>query len=191
MFFYLMSILLELIGLSLIIPYMKEIQEPQGLEQYQIWGYLQAFSALNTHAEILIFSSFIIFLLFAVKILLNASIQKMIIDFSDDLQGVLQKRLAKAYIRLPYFFHTQKRSSEIINIMPGHISQFSKGIVGSILKLILEIAIICIIGIHLLIMFPITSSIAASLIIALIIAYVFAIKKKSHFFGYIKLIMVT
>lgn len=180
---YLSSSGLELIGLSLIVPFITAIQHPEKLSDIAAFSYIQQFMNFESTKEIIIFLSLSILIVFGVKTSLNVLIQRSIIIFSYDLQVELRKRLAKAYLRAPYIFHTSKRSSEIINIIQGHVSQFSKGVVGSLLRITGEIVIVSVIGIFLLISYPITSLIAASVIISFIIVYTFVIKGKMRFLG--------
>lgn len=180
---YLSSSGLELIGLSLIVPFVTAIQYPEKLSDIAAFSFIQQFMNFESTKEIIIFLSLSILIVFGVKTSLNVLIQRSIIIFSYDLQVELRKRLAKAYLRAPYIFHTSKRSSEIINVIQGHVSQFSKGVVGSLLRITGEIVIVSVIGIFLLISYPITSLIAASVIISFIIVYTFVIKGKMRFLG--------
>ena len=182
-FLYLLSIGLELIGLSLIMPYVTAIQTPEQLENFPIWTRVTGYFSFATHTDAVLFLSFIILIIFGVKIALNAFIQNVIILFSYDLQVSLRKRLAKAYIRAPYLFHTTKRSSEIINIMQGHVSLFSKGVVGSLLRLCGEVATISVIGLYLLISYPIPLLIAISVISSFIVIYLLTLQRRLRRYG--------
>ena len=89
---------------------------------------MTSYFSFATHTDAVLFLSFIILIIFGVKIALNAFIQNVdfIGSFRHDPQVSLRKRLARAYIRAPYLFHTTKRPERnLINIMQGHVNLLS------------------------------------------------------------------
>ena len=114
-FLYLLSIGLELFGLSLIMPYVSAIQTPEQLENYPIWTRVTSYFSFATHTDAVLFLSFIILIIFGVKIALNAFIQNVIIVFSYDLQVSLRKRLARLiFVRPICFIQQSARAKSLI-----------------------------------------------------------------------------
>lgn len=167
---------LELLGLSLIIPFLTAIQSPDKLSDMKYWQVLNDFFLLTNFESRVIVLSLILLGVFTFKIVLNCFIQNLIIKFSYKLQASLRERLAISYMRAPYLFHTRKRTNDIINTMLGHVSQFSKGIVGSLLKVFSEGIVILTISIFLIAKFPITALFSISLIMMFVWFYVYKIK---------------
>ena len=182
-FLYLSSSFLELLGLSLVVPYLSAIQAPEQLEQFSLWVSVENFLNFQNHIDALIFLSLVILIIFGTKIALYVFIQNSIIVFSYDLQVTLRKRLARAYIHAPYTFHTKKRSSEVISVMQNHVNQFSKGVVGSLLRLCGEITTVFFIGLFLLISYPISSLVALSFIVLFLFVCSLKIKARLRQYG--------
>ena len=109
--------------------------------------------------------------IYVIKTALNILIQKQIISFSYNLQAYLRNRFSALYLAAPYLFHTRRRSTEIINILQSHISQFSKATVGSLLQITAEtITLIAVLG-FLLVSYPLPSLIAFVMLAAFALIY--------------------
>ena len=178
---YFISILLELIGLSLIVPYIYVISDPQKLNDYTLWVAINETMQIENQLSLVFLLSALVVLVFLIKTILNVFLQFLVIRFSYDLQTTLHKRLSTAYINAHYLFHTKRRTNEIINVMQSHVNQFSKGVVGSILRISGEFLTLLIIGIYLLLNYPIPSLTAFfSITIFVGLFFLFVRKRLSH-----------
>jgi len=146
---------LELIGLALIIPYLTILRNPEKLTKIPYWTEFAQLWHIETHFQELLALSLIIFVVFLLKTLLNIQVQRMILDFSYDLQSYLKGRFSHLFISAPYLYHTQKRSGEILNLMQSHINQFSRTIVGGILRIVGESITLASVFVYLILAYPI------------------------------------
>ena len=126
---------LELVGISLIIPFIAILQDPGSLNQYAAWGtFVNLFSIENnTQAYRCAFGSNI-YGLFD-QDAFEYSNAALYFEFFLWSAVYLREKFSGFYLAAPYLFHTRRRSNEIINILQSHISQFSRGVVGSLLRI--------------------------------------------------------
>ena len=177
---YFAALVLELIGLSLIIPFIAVLQAPETLVRYKFWVLFTDITNIHTPLGSLLALSTIIFIIYFVKTVLNIHIQRLILNFSFELQTYLRIKFARLYLEAPFLFHTKRRSNEIITILQSHISQFSKAIVGSLLRIIGEGFTLLAILAFLLISYPVPTITALCILSAFAYFYDRYVKRKVH-----------
>jgi ABC-type multidrug transport system fused ATPase/permease subunit len=176
--FNLFALVLELIGLSLIIPFLAVLQAPEKLNQYALWNWFAEVTHIQTHMQALIYLSAVLFLVFLIKTLLNIKLQAMIQNFSYELQIYLRARFSKLFLSASYLFHTKRRSNEILNIMQSHISQFSKAVVASLLRIASETITVTVVLIYLISAYPVPTITALVVFIAFGFVYDLTLRRR-------------
>lgn len=161
---YFVAMALELVGISLIIPFIAILQDPGSLNQYAAWGTFANLFSIENNTQAIVALSALIFTVYLIKTLLNIQTQRSILNFSYGLQVYLREKFSGFYLAAPYLFHTRRRSNEIINILQSHISQFSRGVVGSLLRIAGEGITLLAISVFLLITYPIPAFTALALL---------------------------
>ncbi|MCC6597447.1 MAG: ABC transporter ATP-binding protein [Alphaproteobacteria bacterium] len=178
LFLTMLALILELVGLSLIIPFLAVLQNPARLETYDLWVSFSDAVGIQTHIQALLWLSGVLFAVFLIKTVLNVATQKLILDFSYDLQTYLRDRFSALFLAAPYLYHTKRRSNDILNIMQSHISQFSKAVVGSLLRITGESITICIVLAYLLLSYPVPTVTAMIILISFGFFYDFTLRRR-------------
>jgi ABC-type multidrug transport system fused ATPase/permease subunit len=172
------ALVLELVGLTLIIPFLAVLQNPEKLTKYDIWNRFAEALNIQTHMQALIWLSLVLFAVFLVKTILNIKLQVMIQDFSFELQTYLRSRFSKLFLSASYLFHTKRRSNEILTIMQSHISQFSKAVVASLLRIVGEVITATVVLIYLLMEYPVPTITALVVLISFGVIYDFVLRRR-------------
>ncbi len=174
---------LELVGLSLIIPYIAILKTPETLYGHEYWQRFVAPLGVQEGREALIFMSAVLFGVYTLKTIFNVLVQRSILNFSYNLQAYLRDKFSALYLYAPYLFHTRKRSNEVITVLQSHISQFSKGIVASLLQISAEIITLVAILLFLLIGYPVPSITAFLVLGVFALVYDRLVKRQLQQYG--------
>lgn len=141
--FLILLSLLELLGLGLIGPYMQILFA----EETNNSNILTNIFSFNNHESVVLFWGSLTIILFASKNLFAWSLQRKIIIFSYEQEYVLRNRISNIFLNLSLENIQESSSSEYINIITRHISQFTNQILLASLKLFVDsIAIIAILS---------------------------------------------
>ena len=138
--FFLLSSLIDLAGISLIVPYVALIVDPDGFIQGDLYKYLTYFRLPVDTNQMLISISFGLLGVFVFKAGVAIFINKIILSFSYK-QGVkLSSHLMRSYQNLPYEEYLRRNSSEYVFLIQALAGQFSS-ILQSLLRLTSEVIV--------------------------------------------------
>ncbi len=169
---------LELFGLALIVPYLTILRNPEKLSEYPVWRNVTQALGIQTHFSELLALSMIILGVFCIKTLLNIEVQRRISNFAYRLQSYLKGKFALLFISAPYLYHTQRRSGEILNLMQSHINQFSRTIVGGLLRIVGEGITLTAVFAFLLLSYPVPTLTAFTVLMLFGVLYDLTLRKK-------------
>ena len=150
LFAILITTVLELAGVVAIMPFINVVMDPASIEKtaYLKWLYTSlAFGSTNG------FIAFLGMLLIVIYIIKNVAISLMYYSqyaFTFNTQKKLCGRMLKCYLNQPYIFHLQNNSAKLINNIKVDVSMMFQAII-SILGLLSELVVSCILGVYLLI----------------------------------------
>ena len=133
------TVILELLGISLIFPVLTAIIVPEKLLSYELLsplhGYITNLETIDLVKNVSIIFLFIItikvFLLFVINFLRSKIYFNMI--------SVLSKKLFNKYLFSDYSFHLDKRSSDIIRNVNSEINLFVKKIIDNSMVILTDI----------------------------------------------------
>lgn len=132
---FLMSSLLDLVGIGMIAPYIALILDPSSMNEVSV--YLHWFvDSSNKTDSLLIVISLILIMVFLVKTIVVILINKMIIDFSQNQEVSLRSFLINSYMFFPYTEYLKRNSSEYIYSIHSLAGHFSSQILLPLLKTI-------------------------------------------------------
>ncbi len=135
---------LDLLGLGLIMPFVSLVSGELPADAWWLAA-LRDRLGISGDQEILTVVGLMLIGLFTLKGGMAFWVQRRILRFSYDLQADLRLRLLRGYQAAPYTFHMHNNSADLINRMLSHVSQFSKGVVGSALRIASEGLSVCVI----------------------------------------------
>ena len=164
---FLVASAIDLLGIGIIGPYIAILIDPDSfrlpfnLEKY--------FSNFGFFDNIIVFSSFVLFLVFLFKSLVGVCVNKIIIDFGFFQADRLRSVLIRKYFSMPYKDYVKGNSADYIYNITHLSEQYARGILSSILRLVSEgITLIAIIA---LLFFEIGILLLILILISVIIVY--------------------
>jgi ATP-binding cassette, subfamily B, bacterial PglK len=160
---FLVSSLLDLVGLGIVGAYISLIANPNFLNE-GILGDINYYIALGLQQDqLLIKLGLILFVIFLLKGILSISINKKIVIFSASQHTRLKIMLIKAYQNMPYQDFLNRNSSDYILTIHNYTQTYSK-ILQSILKVISD----GVVGVGIIIMLLLTDWLALTLLMLML-----------------------
>ena len=111
---FLMSSLLDLIGLGIIGPYLVLVMNPNGMTDGLIGQWLSRVGVSAVESEALVIVSILIVAVFFVKMMVAVYVNWVILVYSRKCRVDLQGKLMQAYQRQPYVEYIQRNSAEYL-----------------------------------------------------------------------------
>lgn len=177
MFFFVCLSSIELLGISLLLPFISVISDPLSLFKYKT--YFDNFSFIpSSRNEFILFLSYTIILLFISKMIFSIWINNIIIKFSFNHQIKLSSKLLRAYQEMDFLNFINKNSSEYVRDISLLTEQYSTIILAGALKATSEILIAIFMLSFLLYVNTLGFIVLVIFISIIIVAYDTTIKKK-------------
>jgi len=147
LFFLIIGMLLEMAGIGLLIPAINFFMNPDTFEKYK--HFLPSFISNITRKNLVVyfFSGIIIFYLIKSIFLIYLSYRQS--KFTANLSNYLSNRLFQGYIQMPYSFHLNCNTSDLIKNIQSEVLYFG-GICLAAMSVATEVS--AIIGISILLM---------------------------------------
>ena len=160
--------LFEIIGLSLIIPYLSLIINPEGLSNSYFYDLVIENVDNHSTQDILKLFGFILILIFFIKTILSITINHQILSFSNKKGANLRKNLLSCYQKMDYQNYLQRNSSEYIHSIQILATQFSQNTMVAVLKFMSE----GLLALTILIFLALTNFVALVTILLLIVTFI-------------------
>jgi len=123
LFFIILSIL-DLIGISLIVPYISLLSDPESINNFTfMW-----FDTPQSQVSLISLLSFALIIIFLSKSIFAIWVNHIIVSFSAKQQVKLRLELMKSYQLLPYEVYLSRNSSEYINSTQVLVNHFTNGV---------------------------------------------------------------
>lgn len=133
---------LDLIGLSLIVPFISVVIDPALVMQNEYYTNNIFFELPESSSELIILISCFLLFIFIVKAVVGVLVNKKILDFCFKQGYVIRGRLVSYYMNIKYEKYVKKNSSEYIYSLENLVNQYSQNILQSILRITSEAIII-------------------------------------------------
>lgn len=183
LFGILITVLLELIGISLILPVLTAIIVPEKLLSFQLLAPLHSYITKLELIDLVKNVSVIFLLIIIIKVFLLFIINYLRSKTYFKIINLLTKKLFSKYLFSDYSFHLHKKSSDIIRNVNSEISLFVKKIIDTSLVILTDIFVSIGLITLLIIVRPISTIAAIIIFGAFGIIYFLMLKKKLFIWG--------
>jgi ATP-binding cassette, subfamily B, bacterial PglK len=139
---FLFSSILDLVGIGLIAPYISLLIDFDGFLESGFYQLLLSIGLELDKSKLLIFLSMLLLLVFLIKAIIGIFINRTILQFCYNQGADLRSLLMEAYVSLKYKDYIQRNSSEYIHRIQQLASDFSHGVLQSLLRLISEAIVV-------------------------------------------------
>ena len=135
---FLASSMLDLVGLSMVAPYIALLVNPESFIQGPVGHFLKRVGFSMETKDLLIFGGIGLLGIFLFKAITGMFINIIILRFSWDRQTKLRTYLMKSYQQMPYTDYLLRNSSEYIQTIHGMVGQFVGGVIQPLLRILSE-----------------------------------------------------
>jgi ABC-type multidrug transport system fused ATPase/permease subunit len=139
--FLLIGVFFEMLGLGILIPAFAIILNPKVGDEFPLIKPLVELLGNPTHFQLLFFGMSILIFTYFLKAIFLIFLSWRQSKFSADLSANIGKKLFDGYLRMPYTFHLQRNSAELLRNIQGEVGQFTF-ISQSVISLSVEISVI-------------------------------------------------
>jgi ATP-binding cassette, subfamily B, bacterial PglK len=131
---FLLTSVLDTFGIGLVGPFILLATSPKSISQTVWTNWLYIHSGVNSEAQFVALFGLGIVLIFYTKSYLTFYVQRYILHFTYNQQGVLSKKLLHAYLAAPYTFHLSCNTALLIQNITLEVRGFANGIMLPILN---------------------------------------------------------
>lgn len=156
---------LELMGVTIFMPFINIIMEPSMVETNAILNYFYELFSFNDANQYLIAIACVIIFIYIFKNVFISIEKNAIYKYSYNVQRKISTKLLYSYMHEPYTFHLNKNVAELQRSMQEDTDLFARGMIH-IMEMVAEIAVCCAIGVYL---FIVSRSITVIVIVLLLI----------------------
>lgn len=174
--------LLEMIGVSLIMPFVEIVSDPNAISNSKTYSLLYEILEMQSTSEFLIMLSFALVAMYIIKNAYLIGMNFIQIRFLSNSQLSLCKRLMDCYMKKPYSFHLQKNSAELIRIINTDTSNLFN-LILAVMSILSEILVSGMLCIFLFVKDPVIMTVVVALMGFFSLFYYQIIKKKISQFG--------
>ena len=169
----------ELMGVTIFMPFINIIMEPNAIQQNAILKYSYDILGFQSVTSYLAAMSGVIIFIYIFKNIYLALEKNAIYKFSYNTQRKLSSRLLTAYMNEPYTFHLNKNIAELQRSMQEDTDLFAKAIIH-IMEMAAEICVCVAIGIYLFIVSKSITTLVILLLAICLIIFIYISKKFSQ-----------
>ena len=137
-FLFLLSSVLDLIGLGLIGPYVAIIANPSDIVEAQVVKDYLIFFGIHEEYDFKFILGVALIIVFGVKSTLSILINKKVLWFSYGRESSLRSYLMNAYQKMPYTDYLQRNSSEYIHTVQQLTSLYASSSLLPLLRIVSE-----------------------------------------------------
>lgn len=181
-FVILFGTLMELAGVSIILPFVQAIVSPDALMQNQYVVKLCEILKIEKINQLLIGLSFVLIGIYIFKNIYLCLMNNLIYRFIFNNQRRLSNKMFDFYMKQPYVFHLSKNSSEIIRNIASDSAMFFSAVLAC-LQLLTEISVCFVLVIFLLLVDKSITIGITTVLFVFVVIYVKLIKSKIREMG--------
>jgi len=166
---FLLGALLDIVGLSLIAPYISLIINPELVIDSYIYTLISVIWENPSVNQLLVIIGIAIALMFLIKVFFAIAVNWIILKFSYDRGAQLRIALMTSYQKLEYSDYLRRNSSEYVHSIQILASQFSQSVMPVMFKFISE----GVVALAILVFLAWTDIDALSIIMILVVSFIF------------------
>jgi len=176
------SSLIDLLGMSIIAPYIAYFANPESIEKFQV--VLKYVFFIFPEQDIVFSLSIILIVIFIFKGLSTFIIKYFVSSFIYNQQVVLQKKLMSKIFDKNYIELIDTNVSGATENIQGLVKTFSSKVLFSIMNLLVDMIVVSVIVIYLLYLNPIFMGMLVFSIILFVIFHILFLRPKMKSYGY-------
>ena len=147
------GMMLEVLGVGVIIPILSVITTDSiGTTYPELMSFIVFIGSPN-HEQLIALAMIILVFIYFIKTMFLALLNWLQVKFIFNLQAALSLKLFSGYLKLPYTFHLQRNSSELIRNTTGEVNQFTST-VQALMYMLSESLVLLGIGVFLIVVEP-------------------------------------
>ncbi len=170
-FLLLLGMLFEMIGLTIILPFLGAIADQDSFVKSFFYENLLSKLNFNSYNELIYFMLFMLILIYIVKSAFLIFLSWKQLNFSQSISRDISKKLYAHYLRQPYSFHLESNSSDLVKNVVGESSLMS-GLMTSCFNIASNLVLMLSIVIMLYIVQPVGTILAVAILLFLSLLYV-------------------
>ena len=182
MFMMMIGSVLELMGVTIFMPFINIIMEPEQIRENEILAFFYGWGGFGTVEGFLSCIAGVIIFIYVFKNIFLAVMQNSIIKFCYSTQKRISTRLLRTYMAEPYSFHLSKNVAELQRSMQEDVTQFTQFLIHS-LELVAEFAVCGVIGVYLYIVSQSITAIVLGLLVLCVGGFTYITRKYSRKIG--------
>lgn len=182
MFMMMIGSVLELMGVTIFMPFINIIMDPAQVKENVILSFLYNAGKFESVEGFLAMIAAVIIVIYLVKNIYLAFMQNCIIKFCYNTQMRISTKLLRTYMAEPYSFHLNKNVSELQRSMQEDTTQFTQFLIHT-LEVIAEFTVCSVIGIYLFIVSRSITATVLGLLILCVGGFTYITKKYSKRIG--------
>jgi ABC-type multidrug transport system fused ATPase/permease subunit len=174
--------LFELIGVSLIMPFVQLVMEPDIISNNSIMSYFYNLFELKSDKQFLVLMAIALIVVYILKNIYLMLMSWLVSSFVYRNQLRISTSLMKCYMNKPYTFHLQNNSADIIRSVNTDVKNLFE-LIMYILLFISEIFVAIVMGLYLLVMDVEMTLVVVGLLLGCSLLYLKLIRKKLKSIG--------
>lgn len=140
-FLLLLGVVLELVGISSIVPFIGIISDPSFAEKYEASRWLYSYFAFEDYNQLILYACMALIAIFLLKNICLTAIKFYQIQFVSNQRVLLSSCLLRSYYNKDYSFHTQRNSSVLLRNVINGVDTVMEGVVFNMLSILTELAV--------------------------------------------------
>lgn len=174
--------ILELLGVSAILPFINIISDKSIIHTNQVYSWLYDLFKVESDLQFMIGTAVVLILIYVIKNVYLLFMYNSQYRFTYDNQRWLAKRLVSCYMNQPYLFHLSKNISELQRNIISDVGMFYNAVLA-VIQSITELIVCLLISIYLFVIEPTITLGVVSLLSVFALIYLIIVRKKSIFYG--------
>lgn len=146
---FLVSSVLELLGIGLIGPFVGAVVNPGLLDRFATLSSIMNYFGVIGERDRIIALGIVLLVVFVIKGVVAYGILRHIFAFTFYFRASLVQRLMNAYLRMPYQFYLERNSAAIVNSVIAHTKTMTDDMLLPSLKLASDAVVLFVIGLFL------------------------------------------
>ena len=132
----------EAVSVGLLVPFIAVLKEPELVDEAPVVPFLLSFLNIREPQGVLIAVALGLVGVFVVKSGYLLFLYRWLFRYVFDKQVRLARRLLTGYLSMPYTFHLQRNSAEIIRTLSESLGRFTTGFLVSLLIVLAEVLVV-------------------------------------------------
>jgi ABC-type multidrug transport system fused ATPase/permease subunit len=149
--------ILDMVGISTILPFMSVITNPKIIESNLVLSYIYKFFKFSSVENFIFFLGIIVFVSIVISVVYKLLIMRMQLRFILDREYAISKRLLESYLTQSYEWFLKKNTSELGKNVLSDVNTFVNSALLPLMNLITNLLLLCaILGLLFFVNFSIT-----------------------------------